>query len=182
MDISLHDITKDNWEYVVSLTTNEDKRPSVLEKYLNGNAYSMLEALYNPELTMKVIVLSEGEKLKGVGFTLYGPLDNDGETVYMIYRFMIDVRFQGQVNLSGSGIQLGLGENGADSVVKQLFGDVFRIVTVKQTNVFQRFNTQQILCLCQQSTGFVVQSLFLFNKNTINHGETPPYFPACSAR
>ena len=47
MDISLHDITKDNWEYVVSLTTNEDKRPSVVEKYVNGNAYSMLEALYN---------------------------------------------------------------------------------------------------------------------------------------
>jgi len=96
MDISLHDITKDNWEYIAFLTTNEDKRPSVVEKYLNGNAYSMLEALYNPELTMKAITLSEGEKLKGVGFTLYGPTDNDGETVYMIYRFMIDVRFQGQ--------------------------------------------------------------------------------------
>ena len=96
MDISLHDITKDNWEYVVSLTTNEDKRPSVVEKYVNGNAYSMLEALYNPELTMKAIVVSEGEKLKGVGFTLYGPVDNGSEIVYMIYRFMIDVRFQGQ--------------------------------------------------------------------------------------
>ena len=96
MYISLYDITKENWEYVAFMTTNEDKRPSVVEKYLNGNAYSMLEALYNPELTMKVIVVSEGEKLKGVGFTLYGPVDNDGETVYMIYRFMIDVRFQGQ--------------------------------------------------------------------------------------
>ena len=96
MDISLHDITKENWEYVVSLTTNEDKRPSVVEKYVNGNAYSMLEALYNPELTMKAIVVSEGEKLKGVGFTLYGPVDNGSEIVYMIYRFMIDMRFQGQ--------------------------------------------------------------------------------------
>ncbi len=96
MEIILEDITKENWEYIAFLTTNEDKKPSVVEKYVNGNAYSMLEALYNQDLTMKAIVLSEGDKLKGVGFTLYGPVDNDGETVYMIYRFMIDVRFQGQ--------------------------------------------------------------------------------------
>lgn len=96
MNISLHDITKENWEHVAFLTTNENKNPSVVEKYLNGNAYSMLEALYNPELTMKAILLTEGEKLKAVGFTLYGPLNNDGEIVYVIYRFMIDVRFQGQ--------------------------------------------------------------------------------------
>lgn len=97
MEIILEDITKENWEYVAFLTTNEDKIPTLVEKYLNGNAYSMLEAIYRKTLIMKVIVLCEEQKKKGIGFTLYGPSEDDeGNTVYMLRRFMIDVRFQGQ--------------------------------------------------------------------------------------
>ena len=38
----------------------------------------------------------------------------------------------GQIDLSGCGVQLGLGEHGADSIVKQFLGDVFGIITVKE--------------------------------------------------
>lgn len=96
MEIVLEDITKENWEYVAFLTTNENKMPTLVEQYINGNAYSMLEALYRGFL-MKAIVLCEGQKKKGIGFVLCGPdKDDDGNTVYMLRRFMIDVRFQGQ--------------------------------------------------------------------------------------
>ena len=95
--VILEDITKENWEYIAFLTTNENKMPTLVEKYLNGNAYSMLEVIYRDSLEMKAIVLCENDKKKGIGFVSYGPSEDDnGNTVYMLRRFMIDVRFQGQ--------------------------------------------------------------------------------------
>ncbi|MBO5377816.1 MAG: GNAT family N-acetyltransferase [Ruminiclostridium sp.] len=97
MEIVLEDITKENWEYIAFLTTNENKIPTLIEKNINGNAYSMLEAIYRETLTMKAIVLCKNQEKKGIGFALYGPSEDDeGNTVYMLRRFMIDVRFQGQ--------------------------------------------------------------------------------------
>lgn len=96
MNIVLEDITKDNWEYVAFLTTNENKMPTLVEQYINGNAYSMLEALYRGFL-MKAIVVCEGQKKKGIGFVLCGSSeDGDGNTIYMLRRFMVDIRFQRQ--------------------------------------------------------------------------------------
>lgn len=97
LEIILEDITKENWEYIAFLTTNENKIPTLVEKNINGNAYSMLEAFYRESFTMKAIVLCEEQKKKGIGFALYGPSEDDnGNTVYMLRRFMIDIRFQGQ--------------------------------------------------------------------------------------
>ena len=110
MEIVLEDITKENWEYVAFLTTNENKMPTLVEQYINGNAYSMLEALYRG-FVMKVIVLCEGQKKKGIGFVLCGPdKDDDGNTVYMLRRFMIDVRFQGQ-GVWNKGVRMRKGRN-----------------------------------------------------------------------
>ncbi len=97
MEIRVEDITKENWEYIAFLTTNEDKIPTLVEKNLNGNAYSMLEAIYRETLTMKAIVLCDNQQKKGIGFALYGPSEDDeGNTVFMLRRFMIDIRFQGK--------------------------------------------------------------------------------------
>ena len=96
MEIILEDITKENWEYIAFLTTNENKIPTLIEKNINGNAYSMLEAIYRETFTMKAIVLCKNQEKKGIGFALYGPSEDDeGNTVYMLRRFMIDIRFQG---------------------------------------------------------------------------------------
>ncbi len=67
MEILLEDITKENWEYIAFLTTNEDRIPTLIEKNLNGNAYSMLEVLYRETLVMKAIVLCNGQEKKELG-------------------------------------------------------------------------------------------------------------------
>lgn len=96
MHIRLEDITKDNWEYVVGLTTNDNLIPTISEKYVMSNAYSLLEAIYKDEWITKGIVLCNDDKEKMIGFTMYGPTELDGEIVYELCRFMIDVRFQGK--------------------------------------------------------------------------------------
>ncbi|MBQ9764797.1 MAG: GNAT family N-acetyltransferase [Lachnospiraceae bacterium] len=97
MELMLVDVNKDNWQYVAFLTTNENKIPTLVEENVNGNAYTMLEVLYRKELSMKAIVIKDGDTYRAVGFASYGPdEDNEGKRVYMLRRFMIDVRFQGQ--------------------------------------------------------------------------------------
>ena len=70
----------------------------------------------------------------------------------------------GQLDGCGSGIQLGLGENGTDGIVEQLFGDVFCVIAVEKTDILKRFNAQKVLSLCQQAAGFVIKAFLLFNK------------------
>jgi len=93
--IQLCDITKEIWKYVVGLTTNEDLIPTLSEKYVMSNAYSMLQSVYEESWTAKAIVLCNDDKEKVIGFAMYGPTELDGRIVYELCRFMIDVRFQG---------------------------------------------------------------------------------------
>ena len=79
-------------------------------------------------------------------------------------------RGTGQLHGSGGGVQLGLGEYGLHGVIKQLLGDVFRVVPVKQPQIFQAGNAQQVAGFAEQTLGLVVQTGLLFHKYTINHG------------
>ena len=93
--IRLVDITKENWEYVVGLTTNENLIPTISEKYVMSNAYSMLQAVYDKKWNAKIIVLCDDYKEKPIGFAMYGPTELNGQKVHELCRFMIDIRFQG---------------------------------------------------------------------------------------
>lgn len=96
MCIRLEDITKENWEYVIGLTTNDNLIPTISEKYVMSNAYSLLESIYKKKWEAKGIVLCNEDNEKMIGFAMYGPTELDGEIVYELCRFMIDVRFQGK--------------------------------------------------------------------------------------
>ena len=76
----------------------------------------------------------------------------------------------GQLHGRGGNVQLGLGKDGLDGVVKQLFCDVFRIVTVEQPHIGEAVNAQQIPGVVEKTLCLVGKTLPLFYKYTINHG------------
>lgn len=90
--MKLIDITKENYVQVALLTTNEDLIPTVLEKYVTSNAFSMAQTKYSDKWITKAVE-NDGNI---IGFAMYGPTDLDGDTVFQLCRFMIDVRFQGK--------------------------------------------------------------------------------------
>lgn len=88
--MKLIDITKENWETVILLTSNEDGSHTIGEKYVASNAYSIVQSVYEKGWVTKVI---EQEGIP-VGFALYGYCEEDN--IYEICRLMIDRRYQGQ--------------------------------------------------------------------------------------
>ena len=90
--MKLIDITKENYVQVAMLTTNEDRIPTVLEKYVTSNAFSMAQSKYSDKWITKAVE-HDGNI---IGFAMYGPTELDGETVFQLCRFMIDIRSQGK--------------------------------------------------------------------------------------
>ncbi len=91
--MKLCDITKDNYFDVVMLTTNEDHNPTVMERNLASNAFSLVEASFEERpIYTKAIVHDRGDTV--IGFCMYGKNEILGKEVYSLLRFMIDVSFQ----------------------------------------------------------------------------------------
>ncbi|WP_097015094.1 GNAT family N-acetyltransferase [Anaerocolumna aminovalerica] len=86
----LVDITKDNWEKVIFLTTNTDNSNTICEEFVASNAYSILQSIYEDEWKIKAIE-HEGEL---IGFAMYGFCEE--RNFYELCRFMIDRKHQGK--------------------------------------------------------------------------------------
>lgn len=86
----LVDITKDNWEKVIFLTTNTENSHTICEEFVASNAYSILQSFYEDEWIIKAIE-HEGEL---IGFAMYGYCEE--RNFYELCRFMIDRKYQGQ--------------------------------------------------------------------------------------
>ena len=99
--MKLVDITSENWEDVIFLTTNESitvkngegsyeakGMPSLCEDHVASNALSIVQSVYEDGWVIKAIE-HEGEL---IGFTMFGC--EEEEEFYELCRFMIDIRYQ----------------------------------------------------------------------------------------
>lgn len=86
----LVEINSSNWDEIVMLTTNDSGMPTLHEKFLASNAYSILQSRFEKGWNVRGIE-NEGRL---VGFTMYGY--NFEDQFYEICRLMIDRRFQGK--------------------------------------------------------------------------------------
>ena len=99
--MQLVDITSENWEDVIFLTTNESitvksgedsyeakGMPSLCENHVASNALSIVQSVYENGWVVKAIE-HEGEL---IGFTMFGWCEEEG--FYELCRFMIDIRYQ----------------------------------------------------------------------------------------
>lgn len=91
MKLELKEITADNYYDVGLLTTNKDGIPTAEEEYICGNAMSMAESKFYPELRPQAIYAEQ----ELIGFILSGPYAQDKPN-YWILRFMIDYQYQGK--------------------------------------------------------------------------------------
>jgi diamine N-acetyltransferase len=85
--VTLKEITKDNWRQVYKLKLDEPQR-----NYVAPNGYSMLEAVFNAEYLLSRAAY-DGETL--VGYTLYG-VDPDNPRDHWISRLMVVQEHQGK--------------------------------------------------------------------------------------
>lgn len=88
--MELRKIDADNWKAAVKLTTDPERKAPLVEQWIMGNAFSMLQALYDPDWDCRLIL----EDNTPVGFVFYGYWRERGR--YLLCRFMIDERCQGQ--------------------------------------------------------------------------------------
>ena len=90
LGLKLVEINKDNWLRTVLLTTNEDAKATVVEKFVASNALSIVQSIYETGWIVKGIEVDD----KVIGFAMYG-LDEDTKN-YWICRLMIDHKCQGK--------------------------------------------------------------------------------------
>ena len=89
--LSLAPIRPDNWKDAVFLTTDQARQNPLDQKWVAGNAFSLLQAAYDPAWTCRLIC-SDGEP---VGFVFFGRWEERGG-VPLLCRYMIDVDCQGR--------------------------------------------------------------------------------------
>lgn len=87
MDVTLRDITEDNFEAFMDMELPDHQR-----ELLASNAYSIAQSRFYPDYVPRG-VYCDGEP---AGFLLYDRRANDIEGEYAIYRFMVDGARQGQ--------------------------------------------------------------------------------------
>lgn len=88
MALNLIPVTRDNWEQAISLTTDPEGRLPLMEQWVAGNAYSLLQCMYDPEWDCRILMDDD----LAVGFVFYGfPTDENGA---YLCRYMVDVRYQ----------------------------------------------------------------------------------------
>lgn len=88
MDIILKDITEENWEECIFLTTNKDGKATLVEEFVASNGLSMVQSTMEKGWTIKAAYDNETM----VGFTMYGY--NHIDKFYEICRLMIDHKYQ----------------------------------------------------------------------------------------
>lgn len=89
--MKLINVTKDNWEQVILLTTSHDGKHTLGEEFVASNAYSILQSQFESGWTVKAI--QNQDEL--IGFTMYGW--NAEARFYELCRFMIDNRYKAKV-------------------------------------------------------------------------------------
>ena len=123
----LIDITKENWEDVIFLSTNETitvkgsgepyeakGMPSLCEEFVASNALSIVQSVYENGWIIKAIE-HDGEL---IGFTMYGW--NEEEEFYELCRIMIDRTMQNK-GYGTQAIQLILDEMKARFGCKEVY-------------------------------------------------------------
>ena len=99
--MKLVDITSDNWEDVIFLSTNETitvtgsgepyeakGMPSLCEEFVASNALSIVQSVYENGWVIKAIEFEE----ELIGFTMFGW--SEEEEFYELCRIMIDYHYQ----------------------------------------------------------------------------------------
>ena len=125
--MKLVDITSENWEDVIFLTTNETitvkgseepyeakGMPSLCENYVASNALSIVQSVYENGWVIKAIE-HEGEL---IGFTMFGW--SEEEEFYELCRLMIDFHYQNK-GYGTQAIQLILDEMKSRFGCKEVF-------------------------------------------------------------
>lgn len=88
--MKLVEINDDNWRKIVFLSTNEDGKATIVEKFVASNALSIVQSVYETGWITRGIEVED----KLIGFTMYG-LDEETSN-YWLCRFMIDHQSQGK--------------------------------------------------------------------------------------
>lgn len=87
--MKLAELTEENWEQVVLLTTNPNGMPTLDEEFVASNAYSIAQAAYESGWETRVIE----QHGRPVGFAMYG--FSKDLNCYELCRLMIDHKYQG---------------------------------------------------------------------------------------
>lgn len=105
-DLSLAPIGPDNWKQAALLTTDPERRNPLDQQWVVSNAFSLLQAAYDPAWTCRLIC-ADG---RPVGFAFFGLWEERG-SVPLLCRYMIDVDRQGR----------GLGAQALPLVVEEMY-------------------------------------------------------------
>lgn len=87
VNVTLRDITADNWRACVKLKVAPEQ-----ERFVASNAFSLAQSKYEPELIPQGIY--DGDTM--VGFLMYRPGDFGLAKVWLIYRLMVGKDYQGK--------------------------------------------------------------------------------------
>ncbi len=85
MEITLKEITKDNWRQCINLKVGQGQ-----QDFVASNLYSIAESKFEPDWA--ALGIYQGEMM--VGFTMYGRDSDEGS--YWIIRLMVDEQRQGR--------------------------------------------------------------------------------------
>ena len=105
-DLSLAPVGPDNWKQAALLTTDPERRNPLDQQWVTSNAFSLLQAAYDPAWTCRLI-RADG---RPVGFAFFGLWEERG-SVPLLCRYMIDVDRQGR----------GLGAQALPLVVEEMY-------------------------------------------------------------
>jgi diamine N-acetyltransferase len=87
LNITLRDVTRDNWLECVRLKVAEDQ-----QRYVASNAVSLAQSKYEPECVP--LAVYDGETM--VGFVMYHPEDYGLSKLWFIERLMVGQQYQGK--------------------------------------------------------------------------------------
>lgn len=130
-DLSLAPIGPDNWRKAAFLTTDAERKNPLDQKWVASNAFSLLQAVYEPAWTCRLIC-SDG---KPVGFAFFGRWEERGN-VPLLCRYMIDVDCQGR----------GLGTQALPLVLEEMYalygrGEIYLTVEPENTRAVRLYES-----------------------------------------
>lgn len=88
--LKLSPITAGNWRAACFLSTDPEHKAPLDERWITSNAFSMLQAVYDPSWTCRLIL--DGDT--PVGFVFFGMWPEKQAPLFC--RYMIDVDYQGR--------------------------------------------------------------------------------------
>lgn len=90
MNVIFRDITKENWQECIFLTTNKEDKHFVCEEFVASNALSLAQSKIEDGWITKAIY--DGDIM--IGFTMYGY--SEKLNFYEVCRLMIDHKYHGR--------------------------------------------------------------------------------------